>query len=99
MEETPHGALTGEGALEFALNKGYSSLLEDPNKLKGQGKLDERFNNFDTFVTLHYEGGPVPAVVPDEGDTVSAVAMDRSGYLACANSTGKNWTPSINGFS
>ena len=96
MKDSPHCALSGNGALEFAREQGFK--IVDPEELKGDypnqqvavGNKD--FNAFSEYV---YNGEPVkksrpPQNLPQTYDTVSAVAMDKYGHLACALSTGKN---------
>ena len=81
-------------------------MLDDPNTLKEQAYLGENFDHFDKFVKLHHEGIAVAEESDEvkrdkgdeEGDTVSAIAMDKEGYLACANSTGKNENANIDDF-
>ena len=107
MDESPHCALTGDGALEFALSRKNFDEICAPTDLKGDNCAYQNSNlerNFATFTDLSrniYKGGPinVPLIyeefeepVHTQGqpnmDTVSAVAIDRNGFLACANSSG-----------
>ena len=114
MEDSPHCALSGEGALEFALSLENFDDICAPKDLKGEDcpyqKIDVSNPEFEEFSDLVYTGGPLvegtdqQALHHDAGadsnesvgerqaqqghDTVSAVAIDRNGYLACANSTG-----------
>ena len=132
MDESPHCALSGEEALEFARSKNFDEIC-DPEELRGdypyQKITNVRNQNFDGFAGVIFAGQPVQNVdtqrahdnagaetawvveerqddqahgtagAEAEGelgermdiqahDTVGAVAIDRKGYLACANSTG-----------
>ncbi|XP_046844130.1 serine/threonine-protein kinase/endoribonuclease ire-1-like isoform X2 [Xenia sp. Carnegie-2017] len=92
MEDTPHSALSGDGALNFALSKGF--LCCSPNELiNKQKRLPPEY--FEDYVKFFCDGGPFPDISPDfypeegfNGDTACAVAIDRYGKLACATSTG-----------
>ncbi|XP_046853564.1 isoaspartyl peptidase/L-asparaginase-like isoform X6 [Xenia sp. Carnegie-2017] len=92
MEETPHCALSGDGALNFALSKGFPCC--SPNELiNKQKRLPPEY--FEAYVKFFYNGGPFPDISPDiypeeafTCDTACAVAIDRHGKLACASSTG-----------
>ena len=90
MDESPHCALSGEGALEFALSLGNFNEICAPNDLKGddcpnQIRLNISQPEYGGQAHLVYVG---QATDTQDSDTVSAVAMDVNGYLACANSTG-----------
>ena len=108
MDKSPHCALSGEGALEFALSQGNFNEICTPKDLKSirdcpyqrMPVLHELFVEFSEHI-YRGEGMEVPdnAVAnvrrepgksqDQQGhDTVSAVAIDRNGYLACANSSG-----------
>ncbi|XP_046853565.1 isoaspartyl peptidase/L-asparaginase-like [Xenia sp. Carnegie-2017] len=92
MKETPHCALSGEGALHFALSKGFPCC--SPNELiNKQKRLPPEC--FEAYVKFFCNGGPFPDIAldisPEEAftcDTACAVAIDRHGKLACATSTG-----------
>ncbi len=82
MEKTPHVLLAGEGALAFARDCGFAHHDPvTPYRLERLEKLKTR---------LREEGSPYMKYVleSETGDTVGAVAMDRSGTFAAANSTG-----------
>ena len=85
MCETHHCALSGDGALEFAKSKNVqicepSELVSQHVKAKGR----TRYKRYPDSVKHLCEGRPVE----EFHDTVSAVAMDVNGNLACATSTG-----------
>ena len=85
MDESPHCALSGEGALEFARSLGNFDEICAPKDLKG----DDCPNQIKLNISQPEYGGQAHLVyVGQDSDTVSAVAMDVNGYLACANSTG-----------
>ncbi|XP_046844890.1 isoaspartyl peptidase/L-asparaginase-like [Xenia sp. Carnegie-2017] len=92
MEQTPHCALSGDGALKFALSKGFPCC--SPNELiNKQKRLPPEY--FMAYVDFFCDGRPFPDISPDisleegfNGDTAFAVAIDRNGRLACATSTG-----------
>jgi isoaspartyl peptidase/L-asparaginase-like protein (Ntn-hydrolase superfamily) len=100
MYESPHCALSGDGALEFARKKEFPICKPDDliSELARE-KVNVSYENYLDYVKYYYEGKPlgeethdtVSAVAMDtegHGDTVSAVAMDANGHLACAMSTG-----------
>ena len=132
MDESPHCALSGEGALEFARSINFDEIV-DPEELRGEYPNQQITNvtnqNFDCFAGFIFAGQPVQNVNQQQAhdnagaetagvdeerqddqahgtvgaevvgelgermdeqahDTVGAVAIDRKGFLACANSTG-----------
>jgi len=75
MEKTPHVILSGEGALEFALQEGFSKenlLTEDARRAWEAWK-----------VTAQYR----PIINSERHDTIGIVAIDAQGRLAGACST------------
>ena len=94
MDESPHCALIGEGALEFALSQGIFDEICIPKDLKGEECPIQNLRiprpEYGTCTDLIYKGTPVTERDMDqqESDSVCAVAMDANGRLACANSTG-----------
>ena len=113
MDKSPHCALSGEGALEFALSLGNFDEICVPGDLKSDDfphqQIHVRNQQFEQFTDFVYVGRPIVtewdrqalnnAGAVAEGqlgerrnhpghDTVSAVAIDCNGRLACANSTG-----------
>ena len=99
MNETYHCALSGEGALKFAQEKGFP-VIDDKEQLITQRAKQEQisYNEFVQNVDYRFRGGSflesqgkgsVSAVsAHDSSDTVSAVARDANGHFACAVSNG-----------
>ena len=86
MDKSPHCALSGEGALKFAQNLDNFDEICAPEDLKGDYPLQKirvTSSDFNAFARYTYEGRSM-----NERDSVGAVAMDKNGHLACANSTG-----------
>jgi L-asparaginase / beta-aspartyl-peptidase len=96
--ETPHVALSGEGAERFARLRGlrpfgrvsahsrqrYRNLLHTIRK-GDLGKYDSRWQDCDIESLWNFET-PYSDMIGT--DTIGAVALDRAGNLAVANSTG-----------
>jgi hypothetical protein len=120
MYDSPHCALSGDGAPEFAQNKHFP--ICDPKELKSDYVSTISHLNYAEYIDSQY--GEKPAKEPqkqpdikdtksavameqDNCDTVSAVAIDANGHLACATSSGtcraalsnicflKNWNNAI----
>ncbi len=75
MEETPHVILSGEGALQFALDQGFERhelLTEKARKAWEDWKAEQ------------YEG---PRVSPQQHDTIGILAIDQQGDIAGACTT------------
>ncbi len=96
--ETPHVALAGEGATAFARKKGFESFyqvspyaLERYKRVKQiikEGKLGKEVSHWkghDVQSLWNYEDGSFKEIFCD---TIGAVAIDKKGVLAVANSTG-----------
>jgi beta-aspartyl-peptidase (threonine type) len=77
MEKSPHVLLIGTGAEDFA-------------KRIGMGSVDQKyFYTDDRWQALQkLKASPTPALEKDKHGTVGAVALDQSGSLAAATSTG-----------
>ncbi len=75
MEETPHVILSGEGALKFALEKGFEkeNLLTDKAKAAWEKWRADQF-----------EGSRVS---PEQHDTIGILAIDQKGDIAGACTT------------
>ena len=77
MEDTPHVMLVGEGALEFAINKGF----ERKNLLTAQSEKEWK-------EWLAKENKPEkPEINVENHDTIGMLAMDASGDLSGACTT------------
>ncbi|MFI2742121.1 N(4)-(beta-N-acetylglucosaminyl)-L-asparaginase [Zhouia sp. PK063] len=80
MEETPHVMLVGEGAKQFALEKGFKAqnLLTDDAKKAYEEWLKKS----------EYK----PVINIENHDTISMIAMDEEGHLSAACTTsGAAW--------
>jgi beta-aspartyl-peptidase (threonine type) len=102
LEKSPHVYFVGPGAEQFAHSHGMTLIdnaelvldrerqrLAQAQARQAAGLADESFSG----QTLHDDKGPETALPPDPGvfgshDTVGAVALDASGNLAAATSTG-----------
>jgi N4-(beta-N-acetylglucosaminyl)-L-asparaginase len=75
MEDTPHWMLAGDGALEFALSKGFvkTNLLTEKAKLAWQEWLK----------TSQYQ----PVINRENHDTIGMIALDEEGNLSGACTT------------
>ena len=83
MEQTNHCAMTGEGALKFAQERGFTHLIFDSEELK-HVETNTRVANMDfTSILNSFQQQMV-------FDTVAAVALDSNGHFACATSTGES---------
>jgi beta-aspartyl-peptidase (threonine type) len=81
LEDTPYSLLAGDGALHFATESGFRECSEE-DLLVGRELEDYReFVRTGVLKTREYFSGQA-------GDTVGACALDSSGNLACATSTG-----------
>ena len=96
--ETPHVALSGQGAELFAKRRGLEAF-DKPSKLSrrrhasllrkiregGLGELDPRWKDCDLESLWNFESSYSSIL---GADTIGAVALDKGGNLAVANSTG-----------
>jgi len=91
MHDTPHSLLVGDGAVKFAKKIGFPVLNNPLELISEESRLQlEGIKDFDGAVLTGFntkEPGSSTAINPGH-DTVGAVAMDCSGRLACATSTG-----------
>ena len=91
MEDTPHSLLAGSGALKYAKKINFPILTDPLELISEESRLQLEGNkNFNDAVLTGYntEGRQTSTVANPGHDTVGAVAMDSSGRLACATSTG-----------
>lgn len=91
MEDTPHSLLVGNGALKYAKKIDFPILSDPLALISEESRLQLEGNkNFKEAVLSGYntETCNTGTVVNPGHDTVGAVAMDSSGQLACATSTG-----------
>ncbi len=90
MYDSPHCILNGDGALKFAKDEKFPTC--DPDELispLAKEKVSVSYEDYLKWVSYYYDGKPVEET-QDSPDTVSAVALDVKGHLACATSTGTN---------
>lgn len=87
MQETPHSLLVSHGATKYAKKIGFPVLTDPLELISEESRVQlEGIKNFDNAVL---NGFNTKKRSVDLGhDTVGAVAMDFSGRLACATSTG-----------
>lgn len=91
MQDTPHSLLVGNGAVKYAKKIGFPVLTDPLELISDESRQQlEGIKNFNDAVFSGYntEGRRVMAAMHPGHDTVGAVAMDSSGRLACATSTG-----------
>ena len=91
MQDTSHCLLTGNGALKYAKKIGFPVLTDPLELISDESRLQLEGNkNFNEAVLSSYntEGRCATGVNNPGHDTVGAVAMDSTGRLACATSTG-----------
>lgn len=89
MEKTDHVMLIGEGADKFARDMGIPEVSKEELVSEIARKEWESHTRFNTVVRdCFYTAGDAVNGVHCGHDTVGAVALDLSGNLACATSTG-----------
>ena len=88
MYESRHCALSADGARKFAERHDIDFPTCDPADLISEPAKNRsiKSKDFPKFKDYYYKGKPLQ---DQESDTVSAVAMDKNGHLACATSTGR----------
>ncbi len=98
--DTPHMLLAGEGATRFARRRGVADSHPGPGKrarerfekvrdILGERRFDELRASWRKFdLREHWNFGETYDEIFGHADTVGAVALDREGNLAVANSTG-----------
>ena len=80
MDETPHVMLSGEGALKFALEKGFSKEVLLTEKAKKKWK--------EWLVNSEYQ----PIINVENHDTIGLLALDQNGDISGACTTsGLSW--------
>lgn len=92
---TPHVILSGEGAVRFARLRGFAPYYNPTERarenfrkfreLVRNGRLEGRWSGFNLRENWNFSASYEEVF---EGDTIGAVAVDRQGRLAVANSTG-----------
>ncbi|WP_260483112.1 isoaspartyl peptidase/L-asparaginase family protein [Sphingomicrobium flavum] len=90
MEDSPHVLLSGEGADQFASEKGLEQV--DPSYFYTQ----ERFDALKRYKAMTEQREKVSQIeIDDKFGTVGAVAIDQQGVIAAGTSTGgmtgKRW--------
>jgi len=88
MERTPHVALVGDGALQFALANGFKkeNLLTDKSKKEWEAWLKK--SDYKPMMNIENKsfGKDMPAG-KDNHDTIGMLAMDKQGNLSGACTT------------
>lgn len=83
MEETPHVMLVGEGARQFAIEKGF-----EPTELL----TPEAKTRWESWMEAHPDNMPKAIINVENHDTIGMVALDENGDLSGACTTsGAAW--------
>jgi beta-aspartyl-peptidase (threonine type) len=82
MDEKDFRMLAGEGAQRFARTKGFTELQPETLLTERERKFFAQIKKDPEYRPIHSFSGSTPQ------DTVGAVALDKTGSLACATSTG-----------
>ena len=86
MKNSSHCVLCGQGAHEFGQRfLPRDEIVHNPEELRGAYGI-HRHENYNKFVEYQFHARLVEDT--QAHDTVTAVAMDKHGHLACAASTG-----------
>ncbi|XP_071963607.1 isoaspartyl peptidase/L-asparaginase-like [Antedon mediterranea] len=81
MEKTDHTLLAAKGANQFATEQGIEQVNTDELVCEKSLEMSRKYNKYSVTVSDQFRQGKCH-------DTVGAVAVDASGNVACATSTG-----------
>ena len=86
MEETKHVMLVGEGALEFAIQKGFRKQnLITPECLEDWQNIKKRIEEDEPLINIENDNKTI--INKDNHDTIGMLAIDSSGNLSGACTT------------
>ena len=81
MDKTTHVMLVGEGALEFALQKGFKKEnLLTPETLQGWNAIKQEMEQQGSIINIENEEKTI--INKDNHDTIGMLAMDNEGNLS-----------------
>jgi len=88
MRNSDHVFLSGNGAFDFALRQGFSTVPDD--YFFSQFRYDQwiQIRNSDTYALDHSKESESTTIKDKKFGTVGAAACDREGNIAAATSTG-----------
>lgn len=88
MRNSDHVFLSGNGAYDFALRQGFSTVPDD--YFFSQFRYDQwiQIRNSDTYALDHSKESEITAIKDKKFGTVGAAACDLEGNIAAATSTG-----------